>query len=115
PELVEGAAEQRARVHADHAAVAHDQHVLAVRMGGGDALDGGAHAPAPHRPRLTARRRTVVRRAQPGAVGVALARAHLVHRAALPFAQRQLAQLVHYPRGPAIAPPTTPPPTRAPR
>ena len=39
--------EQVARVDADHAAVGDDQHVVAVRMGGGDAVD-GARARARH-------------------------------------------------------------------
>ena len=42
--VVERAAEQVAGVDADHAAVGDDEHVVAVRMGGGDAVHGRLHA-----------------------------------------------------------------------
>ncbi len=72
----------------------HHQHVLAVRVRGADAVHGGPHARAHHLERLAAGRRTVGRCQQPGAIRIALAAAYLVHGAALPVAQRQLAQLV---------------------
>ena len=86
-------AEQVARVDADHAAVGDDQHVVAVGMGGGDAVHRGLHARVHVGQRLAVRRRAIVGRAQPRPVRVAVPGAHVVDRAALPLPERELAQL----------------------
>src|SRR5437016_1249895 len=75
-------------------AARYHQHVLAVRVQGADVIHGGAYARADGVERLAAGGRAVVRREQPRPIGIALAAAHLVHGAAFPLPQRQLAQLV---------------------
>ena len=73
-------------------------------MIGGDPVDGRADALADHRQRLGAGRRTVLRRPQPRAVGVAGLRPDLVDGAAFPLPEGELAQLLdHGQRDPALA------------
>src|SRR5437879_1994521 len=65
PERVERAAEDMAGVDADDAAVGDDEHVIAVRMGGADPVDGLEHPPAHVGQRLGSGRRAVERRSAP--------------------------------------------------
>src|SRR5437773_4538959 len=83
------------QVSADDAAVANDQHVLAVRVGGRNLRHG------PHYPRLDVGQGLAARRqagdgvAHPLRVRVARQCADLLHGEPLPFPQRQLTQVVH--------------------
>src|SRR5258705_13429140 len=95
PERIERDAEQVAEIDADHAAVRDDQNVLTVSVVRGDPIDRLQHAGADLRQWLAAGRRAIERRPHPGEARIALTGAHLLDGAALPLAQRQLAELVN--------------------
>ena len=82
-----------AEVDADHAAVGHDEDVVAVAMLLADPADRLQNAGADLWQRLAARRRAVERRSHPREVRIPLARADLLDGAPFPFAERQLAEL----------------------
>jgi len=75
--------------------VADHEHVLAVRMRGGDGLDGLDHARLHAIEGLAIGRATADGIAHPAAVGIAGQRPDLLHRAPLPVPERQLAQVIH--------------------
>src|SRR5437899_1841955 len=76
------------------AAVGDDEHVIAVRMGGADPVDGLEHPPAHVGQRLGSGRRAVERRSDPRPVRITDLGADLVDRAALPRAERELTELL---------------------
>ena len=80
---------------ADDAAVADHEHIVAIRVPRGDCLDGAHDASLHGMQRLAARRQPDHGVPHPPGIGIARQRPDLLHGAALPLPERQLAQILH--------------------